>query len=94
MRHKPSCLQDQSKPIDFYTNSRSKTEELILVQNQIFNYIKIQNHDAKQQDYHTHLIAEVRLLVLAETGGMPWIKLTETRTRSHCLSDKPAVEYF
>lgn len=39
------------------------------MQNKIFDYIKILNHEAKQQDYHTHLIAEVCVLVLAETGG-------------------------
>lgn len=37
--------------------------------NQILDYIKIQHHDAKEQDYHTHLIAEVCVFVLAETGG-------------------------
>lgn len=33
------------------------------------DYIKIQHHDAKEQDYLTHLIAEVRVFVLAEVGG-------------------------
>lgn len=33
------------------------------------DYIKIQHHDAKEQGYHAHLIAEVRVFVLAEVGG-------------------------
>lgn len=31
----------------------------------VFDCIKIQHHDAEEQDYHTHLIAEVRVFVFA-----------------------------